>query len=468
MKYIMSLIILSVIISVPVQSRNSERVKHIGLEAGFDIKAGYPDISTGGGVVKTLEGCAKISDADGRLLFYTDGVNIYNREHRQMPNGYELTGNKSANQAGVVVPQPGAESRYYIFTANKDKMIGVRFTIVDMDADNGLGDVTMKNVALRVPAAEKVTSQQHSNGVDYWIITHDWNSSDFYVYLLTENGIDGPPVISNTGIALQGAEENKLGFFKFSPDSRKLASSIYGKGIIEIFRFDFNTGEVSAPIAFESDLYNTNFDVEFSPNSSVVYVTELNSPAKIVQYNIGLGSADSVRNSATVIYQSKNKARFGSLYPGEDGRIYLTNYSNKFLGIIEEPDKPGKECRFVEYNQLLDYESPRPGNAPRFMEKYIPTDVAPQSYREDVDLDISADGAFDEVTISLKTADAGEHLVEILSMDGKVMESVGWTDNRENKSVILNFNTSAYPTGLYFLILKTGRQRVSRSLAIWR
>lgn len=449
-------------------AKEADVIKHIGLNAGLESKTGEPDISTGPGVLKTLEGCAKISDKQGRLVFYTDGINVYNREHRQMPNGYRLLGNKSASRAGVVIPLPGSETKYYIITANRDKFTGVRYSIVDMDADGGLGDVTLKNMALHVPAAEKVTSVKHGNGKDFWIVTHGWNSNDFYLYLLNEYGITTEPVVSGIGIAHQGAEENKVGYFKLSHNMKKLVSTIHGKGVMEVFDIDNQTGVISNPVTFESDLYNTNFDIEFSPNSSLVYITELNSPAKIMQYNFALGSREEILNSATLIYKTKRKDLFGALYLGSDGKIYLTNFGNKFLGVIEKPDIPGTACKYRDYDEDLDFDYASPEYLPLTMKRMVPTDYTSPGYNEDIKLEVIPNTSFEELTVNLRSVDEGNYLVEIYSLDGKVMESVEWKDFRSCKNVNLNFNTTSYPSGLYYLVLKTEKQRISKTLAIWR
>ena len=42
------------------------------------------------GAMVSGEGCAAVSDAQGRLLFYTNGVYAWNRLHRKMANGAQL------------------------------------------------------------------------------------------------------------------------------------------------------------------------------------------------------------------------------------------------------------------------------------------------------------------------------------------------------------------------------------------
>ena len=43
------------------------------------------------GQLNTFEGCTSISDNTGNLLFYTDGIVVFNRNHSVMPNGSGLT-----------------------------------------------------------------------------------------------------------------------------------------------------------------------------------------------------------------------------------------------------------------------------------------------------------------------------------------------------------------------------------------
>ena len=41
-------------------------------------------------------GAATISDINGNLLFYSDGIRVYNRNHAVMPNGTDLSGTSGA------------------------------------------------------------------------------------------------------------------------------------------------------------------------------------------------------------------------------------------------------------------------------------------------------------------------------------------------------------------------------------
>jgi hypothetical protein len=50
---------------------------YFGRNAGIDFTNGAPTALTNG-QLNTSEGCSTISDADGNLLFYSDGTTLYN------------------------------------------------------------------------------------------------------------------------------------------------------------------------------------------------------------------------------------------------------------------------------------------------------------------------------------------------------------------------------------------------------
>ena len=135
---------------------------------GLDFNSGSPVAFNS--QVNTTEGSASIADASGNLLFYTDGITVWNQNHVAMPNGTGLSGGISSTQSAVIVQQPQTPGIYYIFTtAEAQGAQGFCYSIVDMSLQAGLGDVTTKNVQLFTPSAEKVCATKHNNGVDIWI-----------------------------------------------------------------------------------------------------------------------------------------------------------------------------------------------------------------------------------------------------------------------------------------------------------
>ena len=79
-------------------------VWYFGDFAGVDFTSGTPVVLTNG-QVSTLEGSSSIADASGSLLFYTDGEEVYNKNHQQMSNGFGLKGGWSSTQSALILRQ---------------------------------------------------------------------------------------------------------------------------------------------------------------------------------------------------------------------------------------------------------------------------------------------------------------------------------------------------------------------------
>src|SRR5690348_13548427 len=72
---------------------------YFGQYAGLDFSSGTP-IVLSDGQINTIEGCTAMSDCNtGRLLFYSNGRRIFNRNHVVMQNGDSLWGHFSSTQS---------------------------------------------------------------------------------------------------------------------------------------------------------------------------------------------------------------------------------------------------------------------------------------------------------------------------------------------------------------------------------
>jgi hypothetical protein len=137
-------------------------------------------------------------------LFASDGDSVWDRNFHGMPNGYGLGGRcsnylSSGTQEALIIPKPGSDSLYYIFTTDcvEDTLYGgFRYSIVDMSLNIGDGDVILKNELLFFPATEKIACVKHLNNIDYWIVSHEYGTNNFYSYLLSSSGLSAPVIRS--------------------------------------------------------------------------------------------------------------------------------------------------------------------------------------------------------------------------------------------------------------------------------
>ncbi|HPH83205.1 MAG TPA: hypothetical protein PL185_11560, partial [Flavobacteriales bacterium] len=174
------------IIPTSTNAQNEANNWFFGNGCGVSFNSGAP-VAFANSNLNSAEGVSSISDATGNVLMYTDGLSLYNQNDVVMPNGSGLLGGNSSSQSAVIIRKPLSNNLYYLFTADQDAQPdGIRYSIVDMSLNGGLGNITAtKNVLLHTPATEKLTAVQHCNKRDVWIIAHGWGDANYMAWLLT-------------------------------------------------------------------------------------------------------------------------------------------------------------------------------------------------------------------------------------------------------------------------------------------
>lgn len=296
------------------------------------------------------EGCASICDTSGNLLFYTDGIQAFNKLHQGM--GAKLDGHESTTQT-FIVPKPNAPSIYFILTIDAEMgPKGFRYSTVDMSLNNGLGGISEANVLLNNGGVfEKIAVIRHCNGVNYWIIIRGY--INFYVYEVSELGINSKPVI--TKIGYQASSYDAIGYMKASHSNTKIAVS-YNSRLIELIDFDNANGKLSNAIQLKN--FPTNFatyGLEFSRNDRFLYAGNSRpnvSQASLYQFDLQAGNATDIDNSrfevATISPGIGNDREWAAIQEGPDKKIYVSRLRSTYLSVINSPDLPKASCNFVE------------------------------------------------------------------------------------------------------------------------
>lgn len=349
---------------------------YFGIRAGVDFNSGIP-LALTDGQLSTNEGCATISDADGNLLFYTDGVSVWNKNHLMMSNGDSLNGHSSASQSAIIVPRPSS-SNYYVFTvAQGGSLSGLQYSEVDMSMGNGLGDVTStKNVQLVGRVLEKVAAVEHDNGEDYWVVTHEFNSDAFYAYLVTASGVSNSPEISRVGsnVISTITKPSFIGYMKISPNGTKLAMA-NGYLNVELFDFDAATGKVSNGMVLRNvEGTDASYGIEFSASTQVLYVAD-NQSGKVHQYDL---ESANIPASETVVFDIGAPNTLSAIQLGPDYKIYVARRSSATIDVIESPDSLGVACNYQEAALSLQGRSSMQG-LPNFIASYFELPAAPPS-----------------------------------------------------------------------------------------
>lgn len=330
------------------------------------------------------EGSASISDANGQLLFYTDGIEAWNRDYQLFPTWpstsfpqYILGGNQSSAQAALIVPKPASSRYYYVFTVAESGFgYGpARYSVVDMTLDGGKGDI-LPCAAARLwvdgpllaigdtSFHEKLTAVRHANGRDVWVIAHRWESNEFWVVPVTPCGVDtANVVVSAVGTFVGGFYNfptcNDRGMLVASPQGDRLAmcnEGPAGEASLDLYDFDPATGIVSNPILLPSPFppYQGEtwcYGASFSPNGQLLYVSSWYH-APLLQFDVTLPTAALIQASVvtvgTTAFQTGPDRGFGHLRLGPDGRLYASIWNTDRLAIVPDPDNPGIGCGFLD------------------------------------------------------------------------------------------------------------------------
>jgi len=337
-----------------------------GEGAGLDFNSCTP--VTVAGNVYSIEGCASICDYYGNLLFYTDGVSVWNGNHALMPNGSGLLGHQNAAQSSLIVPMPGDSNKYYIFTTPWYNDTGaIRYSIVDLSLDGGHGDVTAtKNFMLHPVSEERVTAVRAANGTDFWILGHEPSNNVFFAYLLTAGGINPVPVLSTVGVTHPDIFASQ-GYLKPNHHGDKLAMSVWFPHQLEIFDFDKTSGVISNPITFPTSL--VSYGLEFSSDDNLFYFSGLTA-CDLYQVNMNAGSDSLIIASTTLIASPPGPTC--ALLLGPDGKIYAAKYGVPYLGVINNPNTQGYFCNYVD-NQILLSTGISQSGLPNFFEMTVCT-----------------------------------------------------------------------------------------------
>jgi gliding motility-associated-like protein len=361
-----------------------------------------------GSRMDTNEGCSSMSDANGNLLFYTDGRNVWDRNHVLMPNadynaGNGLLGDPSSTQSGIIVPKKDDPDIYYIFTVdephNDNASVypnrftgtysdtqgtvptaddgfnnGLNFSVVDLSvtgANGSIGDITRRNVHLltynpaivneaKYKCSEKITAVKNHNGTAYWVITHFIDK--FYAFKIDADGVNTTPVITqiNPAVPTSGYRRNSIGYLKASPDGDKLAIAhmqlgrqtglASPNGAVYLYDFDDSTGIVTNGIPVSPPDVSP-YGLEFSPQAKKLYVSyDINERGfgGLHQYNLLSSNI-----AASDILIANTASNSGALQLGPNGKIYRAINGRPFLDVINSPEEDGTLCGFVANGQNI-------------------------------------------------------------------------------------------------------------------
>lgn len=429
---------------------------------------------------------ASICDSLGNLLFYTNGIGISNASHELMENGDGLNPSSFREdwvdigyplyQGVMILPLPGDPNLYYLFHEERSwapddpsyltKIYTLYYTLIDMQANNGLGRVIEKNIPVIQDTLNygKITATKHANGTDWWLLIPVFDSNQYYRILFTASGITSIDIQEVGDFVYSG-----LGQAVFSPDGTKYAryelKNINIGNFLNIYDFDRCTGLLSNHEQF--NIIDTAYagGVAISPNSRYLYVP---SYGYTYQYDLEADDVEATKDTVA-IYDGYIAPYFATTFflaqLAPNGKIYINSNSGvNTLHVIHNPDQGGDACDFEQHGIQLptfnaasmpNFPNYRLGPAPQSDTCELVSTINPVEEKL-LDVQVFPNPATDRIEISFEPQE--EQLVWDLydNMGQKVISQLllPFTGNKE-------IDIGTLTPGLYYWVLQSQEGRIT-------
>ncbi|MCR9054028.1 MAG: hypothetical protein ACE362_01150 [Phaeodactylibacter xiamenensis] len=317
-----------------------------------------------------------MSNAEGELIFYTNGCEVHNARHQLMENGDGINPGDVHNnqcdesqhspgytvpfQGALAIPVPGDTNLYYLFHirsaydpiqgAPYGALIQLLYTVVDDAQNGGNGSILEKNTVLidnseSFNSLGEITAVKHANGEDWWVVCPEKVGNKYYFFLLTSDGV----TFSHEQEIGHAQTGYSWGQTVFSPDGSQFAyrSNNENDGV-RLFDFDRSIGQFSNPRFFPMpEDYRWQAGTAFSPSGQYLY-----AGSNLELYQFDLWSSD-IEASRTLIdtydgYADPIPTHFSNMQLGPDCRIYVFCSSCTTIHVIHNPDEGGTDCNFEQ------------------------------------------------------------------------------------------------------------------------
>jgi gliding motility-associated-like protein len=315
-------------------------------------------------------GSTSLSDSSGNLLFYSDGVELFNRNYQLMLNSDGLMAAAWATNPCIAFPKPGDPGKYYFFTiggrTGYTNRAGSEYSVIDMALDGGLGGIIVGQKNINLIAAdstyETIQGVKHGSRDAYWVILRNHRSPNkFLSYLVDQSGVNQTPVVSNCILNFP-AEGNQSEYMKISADGKYLVFADRNgtagyQGMTEIYRFNNVTGQLTPMLLFNRGSQSVQ-GIEFSANSDFLYMSEgIWRPSVgqherwIAQYEMSkTDDLSQFMNSKVAMVRDSSMIGYGNLLLANNGKIYFAHSENNgtnlygYLSAINNPSAKGEAC----------------------------------------------------------------------------------------------------------------------------
>lgn len=328
-----------------------------------------------------------VNDAGGNLQFiFSTGV-VYNRNYVAMP-GSSLFQTFFSWNLMMAAPAPSSTTRYYLFyvAGTNGGAYTLRYAIVDMSLNGGLGDVISADNILDDQLSPAFTLVNRSGSDEFWVVGNKMGTHNWDAWLITAAGVSSTPVTSQAG-SNPNLNEYNFQDLKTSPNGQMIAGIGYyfdNSGwfwedwtFLEVFNFDQQTGAITNKVRTIPDgyVYQDSHYCCFSPDNRLIYADYATiapnlqpcglASTNLFQYNLCYDNIDTFTLYAPIISSTIAICYYpywGKMQTGMDKKIYMPYSTTTTLSAVDFPNRIGTSSKtnFPEYTlpKATDYGLP--------------------------------------------------------------------------------------------------------------
>ena len=337
-----------------------------------------------------------ISDSTGNFLFFSNGLKVFDKNLSPMPafaNPTSIIG--YGNRHLQVAPYPGQPGKYFLFYTHQASFganYTLKYAVIDMSLNGGLGDVTTYNNLVDTIIDPVFTIVNKQGTEDLWLVSHRDATDSFFSRPVTVSGVNPVPVISIAGMGAFKTEYKFLDL-RASHDGKMIAGFAYKNytnlfaytvEFIEVFNFNQQSGTVTNKVKSKTrpGYFWYIGQIEFSPDNKLVYKLQSAlvdglqpcgfGSSLLTQYNLCYTDSTDFTDNAMWIGQTHSFCyliAWGRMQTGADKKIYMPYAGTNKLSRIEYPNRLGSSC-----GVNLNYHTLNSGTGvvvPKFYHRYV-------------------------------------------------------------------------------------------------
>lgn len=304
--------------------------------SGSNVSAGNSAL-TFSTMFNGFESTVSMSDKKGNLLFYTNSINLWNKNHQQVNNG-DVFNSYSSTPGVISIPYPGDSTKYLLVSSphtggTYDSVYYAVYDIITQTLSTKRG---FRHDSLPTSYGEPLTIVPHCNGRDYWLLCRpNYTLSTYdraYSILLTPAG----PANIGTVTVSYGLDWGVSGQWKSNHRGDRLVHAVFGNGGTGVLQdFDQATGRITNQVTFGSAGNLVPTGAIFSPNDSIVYLL-CSFGANYMR--ITKTQVQSLLTQTVLSYMAGLKGLQMEMGPDKNIYVSQTDFLNTSMGRINNPD----------------------------------------------------------------------------------------------------------------------------------